>query len=206
MACFAALFFFGKSFLFLFQPTRVVALERKSLSSVKLKNPLRNVVEEISVVSNCYNCAWVVLEKPLKPINAFGVEVVCGLIKQQQVGSREQQATQRNAALFTTGQLRHIRVIGWTTQGVHCYLDVAVKAPCVGSFDLCFKVGLQCPNFFVVSIRVAPHRHDFVVLLKQVTNWRHAIHHVAKYILGGVQLGFLLQEANGEAGCEASFT
>ncbi len=49
--------------------------------------------------------ALVVREVPLEPRDALGVEMVRGLVEQQQVGLGEQQARERHAAALTAGQI-----------------------------------------------------------------------------------------------------
>uniref|UniRef100_A0A6J7PBT6 Unannotated protein n=1 Tax=freshwater metagenome TaxID=449393 RepID=A0A6J7PBT6_9ZZZZ len=194
----------GESGALLLEPARVVALEREATAAVEFEDPLGHVVEEVAVVGDGDDGAGVVLQEALQPVDALGVEVVGGLVEQEQIRAGEQQATQGNPASLATGERGHVGVVGWAPKGVHGDLDVALEVPGVGDRDLVLEVPLQCTDFFVVSIRVGPHGHDLVVALDEVTDLGDPIHHVAEHVLGGVQLGLLLEqtdrEARGEAG------
>ena len=80
------LLFKGKSCLLLFEPRCVVAFERNTLSVVKLKNPARNIVEEVSIVRYGNHGAFVVVQVALKPRDTVGVKVVRWLVQEQDVG------------------------------------------------------------------------------------------------------------------------
>ena len=54
--------------------------------------------------------AGVVLEEVLKPQDGLGVQVVGGLVEQQQVGGLEQQLAQGHAAALTAGEHVHRHV------------------------------------------------------------------------------------------------
>ena len=45
------------------------------------------------------------VQELLEPFDGFGVEMVRRFVEQQHVGTREQQAAERDAALFTTGEV-----------------------------------------------------------------------------------------------------
>ena len=93
-------------------------------------------------MGNGHHGARVFLKKALQPQNAFGVEVVGGLIEQQQVGMAQQEATQRHAACFATRECGDIGVVRWATQCVHGDFNIAVEAPCISSGNFVFEVGL----------------------------------------------------------------
>jgi hypothetical protein len=62
-------------------------------------------------------------------LHALGVQVVGGLVEQQQVGLFEQQLAQRDAAALTTGQHVDGGVPGRALQGVHGLLELGVEIP-----------------------------------------------------------------------------
>ena len=76
----------------LLEPARVVALPRNAVAAVELEDPARDVVEEVAVVGDRDDGAVVLVQVALEPRDRLGVEVVGGLVEQQQVGLREQQA------------------------------------------------------------------------------------------------------------------
>ena len=147
--------------------------------------------------------AGVVLQEALQPVDALGVQVVGRLVQQQQIGSREQQATQRHAATLTARQLGDVGVVRWAAQRVHRDLHVALEAPGVCGLDLGFEVRLQRADLVEVRIGVAPHRGHFFVAGEQVANRRHAVHHVAEHVLARIELGLLFQQTDREPGGEA---
>lgn len=63
------------------------------------------MIEEVTIVSHGEDCAGVSSEVLLEPQDRFGVEVVGGLIEEQQVGLAQQQLAERNASLLTTGEV-----------------------------------------------------------------------------------------------------
>ena len=92
--------------LLLLEPARVVALPRDAVAAVELEDPARDVVEEVAVVGDRDDGAVVLVQVALEPRDRLGVEVVGGLVEQQQVGLREQQPAQRDAAPLATRELR----------------------------------------------------------------------------------------------------
>ena len=190
----------------LFQPARVVALERDAAAAVELEDPLRDVVEEIAVVGDRHDRPRVFLEEALEPVDRLGVEVVGRLVEQQQVGVAEEEPGERHAALLPAGQLRDVGVVGRAAQGVHRDVDVAFEVPGIGRGDLVLERGLLGADGLVVGVGVGPGGHDRVVLVDERLDLGDAVHDVALDVLGRIELGLLAQVADGEAGCQAGFT
>ena len=71
--------------LLLLEPAGVVALERVALAAIELEDPLRDVVEEVAIVGDRHHRALELLEHALEPRDALGIEVVGGLVEEQQV-------------------------------------------------------------------------------------------------------------------------
>ena len=192
-----------EAFLLLLEPAGVVALEREALAAVEFEDPLRDVVEEVAVVGDGDDGAGVVAEEPLQPVDGFGVEVVGRLVEQQQIGVREQEAAQRDAAPLATGQHGDVGVVGRAAQRVHGDLDVAFEAPRVGGGDLVLELRLLLADLVVVGVGVGPHRHDLVVPVDEALDVGDAVHHVALDVLGRIELRLLGEVADGEAGGQA---
>ena len=76
----------GQPGLLLLEPRRVVALPGDARAPVELEDPAGHVVEEVAVVGDGHHRARVVLQGPLQPGHRLGVEVVGGLVEQQEVG------------------------------------------------------------------------------------------------------------------------
>ena len=184
----------------LFEPARVVALERDAAAAVELEDPLRDVVEEVAIVGDRDDGARVLLEEALEPVDRLGIEVVGRLVEQQQVGVAKQQPGERDASLLATGQRRDVGVVGRAAQGVHRDVDVALEVPGVGGGDPVLEGGLLGADLLVVGVGVGPGGHDRVVLVDERRDLGDAVHDVALDVLGRVELGLLAQVADGEAG------
>ena len=86
----------------LLEPARVVAFPRNPVAAVELEDPARDVVEEVAIVGDRDDGAVVLVQVPLEPRDRLRVEVVGGLVEEQEVGLRQQQPAQRDAAALTT--------------------------------------------------------------------------------------------------------
>ena len=171
-------------------------------AAVELEDPLGDVVEEVAIVGDRDDRARVLLEEPLEPGHGLGVEVVGGLVEQQQVGLAKQQAAQRDAALLAAREGGDVGVVGRTAQGVHRDVDVALEVPGVGGVDPVLECRLLGPDRLVVGVRLAPLGHDLVEAIDQVLDLGHAVLDVALDVLGRIELRLLGQEADGEPGRE----
>src|SRR4051794_29096582 len=118
-----------ESLALLLEVRRVVALVGVEASAVDLGDPLRDVVEEVPVVGDGEHGAGVLGEVLLEPEHALGVEVVGGLVEEQQIRLLQQEAAERDPALLTTGQVRDGRVARRGPQGVHRLLELGVEVP-----------------------------------------------------------------------------
>ncbi len=121
--------------LLLLEPGGVVALPRDARAAVQLEDPARHVVEEVAVVGDRDDRARVLLQELLEPGDRLRVEVVGGLVQQQEVGLLQQEAAERHAADLAAREGAHVRVARRAAQGVHRDLDRAVQVPAVGDLD-----------------------------------------------------------------------
>ncbi len=199
----ALLLLLGQTGRLLLQPRRVVPLEREAPAPVQLEDPARRVVEEVAVVGHGDDGAVVVLQEPLQPVHALGVEVVRRLVEEQEVRPGQQQAAERHAPPLAARERGDVGVVGRAPERVHGDLDVAVEVPRVCGGDLVLQLGLQRADLLVVRVRVAPHGHDLVVAGQHVADRADAVHHVAEDVLGRVELGSWARHADREPGGEA---
>ena len=139
--------------------------------------------------------AGVVAEEPLEPGHRLGVEVVGGLVEQQQVGRAQQQAAQRHAALLAAGEVGHLGVARREAQGVHGDLDLAVEVVGALGGDLGFEAGLLLADLLVVGVGVGVLGQALVVLGEQPGHLGHAVEHVVLDVLGLVEVRLLLEHA-----------
>ena len=91
-----------ESVFFLIEPVGVIALVRNTLTAIEFENPLGRVVEEVAIVRDRNDRTGELGQKHLQPFDAFGIKVVGGLVEQQHIGARQQQAAQGHPTLFTT--------------------------------------------------------------------------------------------------------
>jgi hypothetical protein len=132
----------------------------------------------------------VFLEVALQPGDAFGVEMVGRFVEQQNVGLGEQQLGQCNAALFTTRELRHVRIAGRAAQRVHRLFNLRVEIPQVGRVDFVLQLG------HLVGRLVRVVGGDLVVAIDDRLFLCHAFHGVAEHVLGGIELRLLFEIAD----------
>ncbi len=133
------------------------------LAAVDLTDPLRDVIEEVPVVSHGENCAGVRREELLEPQHRLGVEVVGGLVEEQQVGLAQQQLAQRDTATLTTGKVGDGLVRRRATQRIHCLVELGVDVPRVGVVELL----LQLAHLVHELIRVVGG-HEFGDLVEPI--------------------------------------
>ena len=118
------------------------------LAVVEFQNPLGDVVEEVPIVRHGDDRARVLVEMPLQPGDALGVEMVRRFVEQQQVGLLQQQLAQRDAALLAAGKFRDVGVARRQVHRVHRDLDLAVEFPGVRVLDLVLHLGLAVEQLF----------------------------------------------------------
>ena len=99
------------------------------MAAIDLADPFRHVVEEVAIVRNGEDRALIALEELLEPQDGFGVQMVSGLVEQQQVGRLEKQAAQRHAATLAAGKHLHRHVGIGTLQRVHGLRKLTVEIP-----------------------------------------------------------------------------
>ena len=90
--------------LLLLEPPRVIAFVRDASTAVELEDPAGDVVEEVPVVGDGHDGAAIVLEEPLQPGHRLGIEMVGGLVEQEEIRCLQQEATQSDPAALATRQ------------------------------------------------------------------------------------------------------
>ena len=141
----------------------VVALVGVEVPAVHLADPLGHVVEEVAVVRDARarrrgRCVRMLFE----PEHRLGVQVVRGLVEQQQVGRFQKQAAQRHATALAAGKDAHRRVGVGALQRVHGLGELAVQVPCVGGVDL----GLQLAHLVHERVEVGVGRGHLLADLR----------------------------------------
>ena len=177
----------------------VVALVWVQVAAVDLADPLGHVVHEVTIVGDGNDGALVLVQELFQPQDGLGVQVVGGLVEQQQVRGLEQQLAQGHTAALATGAHvdRGVRI--GALQGVHRLLKLGVEIPAVGGVDF----GLQLAHLFhqrvEVGVRVGHFFTDLVESGDLLGNRAERHLDVLAHGLGVIQRRLLLQDADREA-------
>ncbi len=185
------------------EPRRVVALEGVPRPPVQLEDPPGHVVQEVAVVGDGHDRPGVLLERPLEPGHRLGVQVVGGLVEQEQVRSGQQQAAQGHAAALPARQRRHVSVGCGQAQRVHGDRQGALQVPGPQRVDAVRQGGLLGQQGLDVGVGRSEGVADLLVARQQVTLLAHPVGHVAHDVLFGIEHGLLGQVAHREAGGHA---
>src|SRR5690606_33470609 len=192
-----------EALLLLLQIGGVVALVGVEVAAVDLGDPLGDVVEEVAVVGDGDDGALVLLEVLLEPEHALGVEVVGGLVQQQQVGLLQQQLAQRHATALAAGEVGDGLVAGRAAQRVHRLLELRVEVPAVLGVDLGLELAHLLHQRVEVRVGLGHLLADGVEALDLLEQLAHALLDVLQDGLGLVQRRLLQQDADAVAGAEA---
>ncbi len=155
--------------------------------------------------------AFVFVQELLEPGHRFGIEVIGGLIEQQQVGTRQQEPAQGDAATLAARQPGHVGIPRRAAQGVERDLDGALQLPAVGGVDLLLQLALLGDQgvHLVVGELLGEARRDLLEPVEQPLHPGDPLEHVAHDVLGGIELGLLGQVADactiGDLGLAAVF-
>jgi len=97
------LLFEADALLLLFKPGGVVSLPGDTVAAVEFEDPASDVIEEVAVVGDGDDGTLVVAQVMFEPGHGLGVEVVGGLVEQEDVGFGEQETGEGDAATFAAG-------------------------------------------------------------------------------------------------------
>ena len=189
--------------LLLLEPGGVVALPRDPCSPIELEDPPGHVVEEIAVVGYGDDSALILLQGAFQPRHRLGVEVVRGLVQQQQVGLGQEQPAEGDAPPLAAGELGHVHVGRWQPEGVHGDLEGPFEIPCPGRVDLVLQVCLLFEEGIEVGVRIGEPGTDLVETVDEGFALGDAVRDVAEHVLFRIELRLLGEEPDGEAGREA---
>ncbi len=138
------------------------------------------------------------LEVGLEPRDALRVEVVRGLVEEEDVGVGEQQPRERDAAALAAGERGDVRVGGREPQRLHRELDVVVEVPEVRGVDLVLEaahLGVELVELGVVR-HLAQEAADLVVAVELPLRLDDALAHALLDGLRGVEPGLLREVAD----------
>ena len=171
-------------------------------AAVELEDPAGDVVEEVAVVGDRDDGALVLLQVLLEPRHGLGVEVVRGLVEEEDVGLGQQQAAERHAAQLAAGEHLDGRVAGRAAQRVHRQLEAGVEVPGVGGVELLLHLALagEEPVHLVGLHRLGELVGDRLELREQVHGALDRFPDDVEDGLARVELRLLFEEADGVPG------
>ena len=140
-------------------------------------------------------------QEVLEPGHRLGVEVVGGLVEEQQVGALEQEPAERDTAALATREGGHVLLARGTAQRLHGHLDGALELPGAGRLDVFLELALlrQQGLHLVLAELLGEARAHRLEAIEQGLCGGHPLDHVAAHVLGGIELGLLGQKADAHA-------
>ena len=144
-------------------------------------------------MGNDQDRAGIFAQMAFEPVHRLGVEMVGGLVQQQQVRLVQQQLAQRDAALLAAREMGHLGVVGRTDQGVHGLIDLGIEIPQALRLDLVLQLG------HLVRGLVRIVHGELVVAVEDRLLRGDPLHHVLAHGLGGIELRLLGQVADAGA-------
>ncbi len=82
-------------------------------------------------MSNGNNRSFIALEMMFEPCHGFRIQMVCRLIKEEDVGFSQQQTAEGYPPFLTAGQNIDQRVGRRTAQGIHGHVKAGIKIPAI---------------------------------------------------------------------------
>ena len=140
-----------------------------------------------------HDAAGIVAQEFFQPGRSLGVEMVGGLVEQQDFRLGQQQFAQRHAAALAARKLGHIGVRRRAAQCVQRLLDLAVQIPQVLRVDLVLQRRHLIGGFVGVIGR------DFVVAFQDLVFLGHALLGVAQHVLVRIERRLLGEVAELDA-------
>ena len=138
-------------------------------------------------------------EEPLEPGDRLRVEMVRRLVQQEQVGRAEEEAAERDPPPFAARQRGHVAVAFGQAQRVHRPVERGVQRPQILAVDLVLDERLLGEQGVEVRIGLGEAGRDRVETVEQLAQRADAVLDVFAHVLVGIELGFLLQEADRRA-------
>lgn len=132
--------------------------------------------------------------------------MVSRFVEQQHVWFFQQQAAQRDAAAFTTGEILNFSVPVRQTQGVSGTLKLHVQVMTVVRLNDLFKLALLRSEFIEVGVRLGVLCVHFIQTFQRVNHFGNRFFHGFTNSMFRVQFWFLRQVTDFNARLWASFT
>ena len=141
--------------------------------------------------------AGIVVQMALQPSDTLGVEVVGRFVEQQQVGLRQQQPAQRDAAPLTTGQGGDRAVAGRAAQRVHGDVHSPLEVPRIRGVDLLLQLRLFGQQRVEIGVGIGHHPAHLVEPVDGLLDRPQALHDILRHGQVRVQFRLLRQITDG---------
>ena len=134
------------------------------------------------------NCSFVLVEVLFEPVYGFGIEVVGGLVEEQNVGLLDEQTTQGDTAAFAPGEKLASLICRRTMEGGHGTIQTAVEIPGVGGVDDVLQFALARKQLVhLVCVFVVLGESEFLV---DVFVFSQRVYYVLNALLHNFANGF----------------
>ncbi len=135
-------------------------------------------------------------QKLLEPLDAFCVEVIGGLIEQQDIGLGEQQPAQRNPAFLAAGERTNLDVPRRKAQRVGGDVHLQIGAVRVHCVDDRLEFRLLGGELVEVGVGFRVRRIDLIETLFRLQRFAQALLHRLAHGFFRIQLRLLRQETD----------
>ena len=178
------------------------------MAPVEFQDPPGDVIQKVAIMGHGDNGARIFLEKTFQPCDRFGIEVIGGLIQQQHIGFRQQQAAECDASALTAGQVFYVCRPVWQAQRIGGPFQFAVQLPAVTrvNFVLQLTLFLQEPGHFVVVHGLGKAFADDIESIHQFHRVGDTFCDDLSHGFCRVQIGFLGEVPNSNIGLRAGLT
>jgi hypothetical protein len=188
----------GEAVSLLVEPGGVVPFPGDAGAAVELEDPARHVVEEVAVVGDRHHRPLVVVQEVLEPGHGLGIEVVRGLVQQQQVRLLEQQPAEGDAPALAARQVLHGGVGGGQRRASIAVSSVRSSSQPVDRLDLLLDLGLLLEELLhLVGLeRLGEAVADPVERIEERLDLPHPFLDHLQHGLVGIELGLLVEVAH----------
>ncbi len=176
----------------------VIVLPVNQLATIQFHDAVGGALQESAVVCDQDDGAAKIQQQFFQPLDSGYVEMVGGLIQQEDVGVADQGAGQGGAAGPAAGKGGH-EIVGGHVELADHNLHTVLELPAVGTIDLVLQAG----EFFHVGVG---RRYKLVVLAEQGAGLCQAPGDEIVYGFTGLVGQFLLQHGDTGAGLDPAFT
>src|SRR5690606_22902833 len=127
--------FGGQLLLLVHQEAGVIAVPVDQTATIQLEDACRQILQEGAVVGDEQHGAAEILESLFQPGDGTDIQVVGGLVEQQQIRLGHQRLRPQHTTAPATGKLGQ-GLVGWQLQAAEGAVDQLLQAPAIFGFQL----------------------------------------------------------------------